>query len=140
MNYGDFTVLVSGDGRHCWVSMCTVPPSLQNDWVGQQICIKFCIKLEHPYTETIQMFPEGHSYGQLVIGSFITTTHPLIHHVSCRVFWQNIKSPGWLCFLTARLGSLWLLAFPKTKITFIREKTSYHWWDLGKYNRAADGD
>ena len=28
----------------------------------------------------------GHSYGQLVIGSFIMTTCPLMHHVSCRVF------------------------------------------------------
>ena len=25
---------------------------------------------------------EGCSYGQLVIGSFITTVHPLMHHVS----------------------------------------------------------
>ena len=26
---------------------------------------------------------EGCSYGQLVIGNFITTTHPLMHHVTC---------------------------------------------------------
>ena len=29
---------------------------------------------------------EGHSYGQLVTGSFITTMHPLLHHVLCRIF------------------------------------------------------
>ena len=29
---------------------------------------------------------EGCSYGQLVIGSFITTMHPLMTHISCRVF------------------------------------------------------
>ena len=23
--------------------------------------------------------------------------HPLLHHVLCRVFWWNIKSPRWLC-------------------------------------------
>ena len=38
---------------------------------------------------------EGHSYGQLVMGSFIRQTHPFMHHVSCRVFLQNIKSPRW---------------------------------------------
>ena len=35
------------------------------------------------------------SYGQLVIGSFITTKRPLIHHILCRGFWWNIKSPRW---------------------------------------------
>ena len=29
--------------------------SIQNDWVEQQICIKFCIKFEHSSVETIQM-------------------------------------------------------------------------------------
>ena len=36
---------------------------------------------------------EGCSYRQLVIGSFITTMCPVVHHVLCRVFLQNIKSP-----------------------------------------------
>ena len=52
--------------------------------VEQLICIKFCIKLEHISMETDDA--EGCSYGQLVIGSFIATMHPLMHHVSCRVF------------------------------------------------------
>ena len=58
---------------------------------------------------------EGHSCGQLVIGSFMTTTGPLMQHVSCRVFWQNIKSPRWLSPLQLRFGTLRLLAFPKLK-------------------------
>ena len=29
-------------------------------------------------------------------GSFIRTMHLLMHHVSCRVFWWNIKWPRWL--------------------------------------------
>ena len=37
------------------------------------------------------------------------------HHVSCRVFWQNIKSPKWLSPLHPRFGALQHLAFPKTK-------------------------
>ena len=39
-----------------------------------------------------------------------------------------------------RFGTLWLLAFPKTKITFEREEISYCQWDSGKYYGAADGD
>ena len=44
-----------------------------------------------------------------------------IHHISCRVFWQNIKSPRWLSPLQSRFGALRLLAFPKIKITFERD-------------------
>ena len=50
--------------------------------VEQQICLKFCVKLEHSFMETSND-SEGHNYGQLVIGSFITTTHPLMHHILC---------------------------------------------------------
>ena len=46
----------------------------------ERVCIKFCNKLE--YWDDSQ----GHSYGQLVIGSFVTTTRPLRYHLSCRVF------------------------------------------------------
>ena len=42
--------------------------------------------------------------------------------------------------LQPRFGALWLLAFPKTKITFEREEISDHGWDSGKYDGAADGD
>ena len=42
--------------------------------------------------------------------------------------------------LQPRFDALLLLAFPKTKITFEREGISDHWWDSGKYNRAADGN
>ena len=65
--------------------------------IEQRICIQFCIKLE---CSSVQMTAgnysdesEGRSSGQLVIGSFTTTTHPLTHHVLCRVSWQNVKSP-----------------------------------------------
>ena len=64
--------------------------------VEQWICIKFCIKLDHSSNGNYSHDSEGHSYGQLVIGSFIRTTHPLIQHVSGITFWWNIKSPRWL--------------------------------------------
>ena len=67
------------------------------------------------------------------------TKCPLTYHASCRVFWWNIKSPRWLSLLLPRFGALWLLAFPKTKITFEWEEISDHQWDSGKYDGAADG-
>ena len=35
------------------------------EWVEQQICIKFCVKLEHSSTETIQMIQKA--FGDDVI-------------------------------------------------------------------------
>ena len=53
------------------------------------------------------------SYGQLVIGNFITTVHPLMHHILCRVFWQNIKPPKWLSPPQLAPCNFWF--FPKLK-------------------------
>ena len=78
--------------------------------------------------------------GQLVNGSFIMKTHPLMHYVSCRVFWWNIKSPRWLSPATAQIWDHWLLSFSKTKIFLEREEISNHQWDSGKYDRTADGE
>ena len=66
------------------------------EWVEQHVYIKFCIKFVHSPAETIRMIQKGRSSGQLVIGSVTMTMHLLMHHVSYRVFWQNIKSPRWL--------------------------------------------
>ena len=68
---------------------------------------------------------EKHSYGPLVIGSFITTVYLLM-----RVHWRNAKLSRWLSPpLQPRFGTLRLLAFPQTKITFEREEISDHQWD-----------
>ena len=83
---------------------------------------------------------EGSSYGQEVTGSFITAMRPLMHHIWCRAFWWDIKSPRWLSPLQLRLGALRLLAFPKTKITFEMEEISDYQWDSRKCDRAADGN
>ena len=88
--------------------------------------------------ETIQM---TQNTAATVTGSFITIARPLLHHISCWVFLarhqitQVTQSP-----LQTRFGSLWLLAFPQTKITFEKEEISDSSWDSGKYNGAADGD
>ena len=55
-------------------------------------------------------------------------------------FGKTSNHPGNSVHLQPRFGSRWLTTFLQTKITFEREEISDHWWDLGKYNRAADGD
>ena len=132
VNNDDFTVLVSGGGTCHWVSMCTVWP-LHSKWLSRvtslhQILHEAWKFLHRNYSDN----SEGCSYGQLVIGSFITTMSLLTHHVSCRVFGWNIKSPQWLSSWQPRFGILWLLAFPKTKITLEREKILDSQWDSGK--------
>ena len=54
---------------------------IHNDWVEQWICTKFFSKLEHFLHRNYLDHSEGHSLGQLLIGSFITTMHLLMHHV-----------------------------------------------------------
>ena len=88
----------------------------------------------------IQYDKNSHSYGQLVIGSFVITMCLLMHYVPCRVFNETSNHPGDSAPLQLRFGALWLLAFPKTKITFEREEISDHWWNSEKYDREADGD
>ena len=76
-------------------------------------------------------------------------------------WWLAASSPQWICWcitscaeffgktsnhpgdsdpLQPIFSALWRLAFRKTKITFEMEKISDHWWDSGKYDRAAGGD
>ena len=75
----------------------------------------------------------------MVIGCYITTTCLLTHHVSCRVSGETSNHPGDSAPLQTSLGTLWLLAFSKTKITLEREEISDHQWDSGKNNGAPDG-
>ena len=56
------------------------------------------------------------------------------------IFGKASNHPGDSAPVQPRFGALWLLAFLQTKITFEREKISYHQWDSGKYDRAVDGD
>ena len=61
--------------------------------VKQWICIKFCVKLEHSSAETIQMIQKAAAMGNGWLAASSTITCSLMHYVSCRVFWWNIKSP-----------------------------------------------
>ena len=60
---------------------------------------------------------------------------------SCAVFLgKTLNHPADSVPLQPRFGTLWLLAFPETKVTFEREEISDNQWDSGKYCGAADGD
>ena len=63
------------------------------EWAEQWICIQF---LSEAWTFLCGNYLDASevcSNGQPVIGNFITTMHPLMHHISYRVFFQNTKAP-----------------------------------------------
>ena len=111
---------------------------IQNDWVEQQICIKFYIKFEHSSIETIMIQKATAMGNWWLAASSWQHTHSCITSPA-EFFGETSNHPGDSAPLQPRFGTLWLLAFPKTKITFEREEISDHWWDSGKYNGAADG-
>ena len=92
----------------------------------------FFIGWEMQYSEN------GHSYGQLLIGSFITTMH--LSHVPCSflVKYQitQVTQPHYSPDLVP--CDLWL--FQKLKSPFKGKKRFHQQWDSEKYNRTADGD
>ena len=127
-----------------WACVLCGHHSQNAERVEQQICIRFCIKLEHSSMETIQMIQKAAAMGNWWLAASsqqcARSTCLLMHHVSCRVFLAKhqitqVTQP----LYSPRFDALWLLVFPKTKITFKGEKISDR-WDSGKYNRAADGD
>ena len=105
-------------------------------WSLHKILCKVWIFLYGNYSDD----SGGRSYGQLVIDSFTMTAYLLMHHISCKVFGETSNHPGDLAPLPTRFGTLHLLGFPKTKITFEREEISDHRWDSGKHSGTDDGD
>ena len=55
-------------------------------------------------------------------------------------FGETSNHPGDSAPLQRISGTMWLLAFLKTKIMFEREEISNHQGDSRKYDRAADGN
>ena len=123
MNNDDFTVLVSGTGRYQWMSTCLCGRSIQNDWVSRAMNLHQILRLAWKFLcGNYSDDSEGRSYGKLVNGSFITTTHPHMHHILCSFFHETSSHPGDSGPLQLRFGKLWLLDFPKTGIIFERER------------------
>ena len=141
VNNDDFTVLVSGavDAIE-WHVYCVAVTVKVIEQVEQCICIKFCVKLEHSSAETIQMIQKA-----TAIGNWWGAASSQQRAHSCvtsheEFFGETSNHPSDSIPLQPRFDALWLLTFPKTKITFEREEISDHWWDSGKYSGAADSD
>ena len=98
------------------------------------------LKLEHSSVETIQMIQKVAAMGNWWLASS-SWQHAHSYIMSPAEFVCEISNHlGDSAPLQPRFGTLQLLAFPKTTITFEREEISDCRWDSGKYNRAADGD
>ena len=108
--------------------------------VKQLTYIKFCIKLEHSSAETIWIIQKATPMSNwwLAASSQQCARSCITSHAD--IFGRTSDHPGDSVPLRPRFGAPKLLSFPKTKITFEREEISDHWWDSGKYDRAADGD
>ena len=119
---------------------CVVVSFKMTQLVEWWICIKFCIKLEHSSTETIQIIQKTTVMGNWWLAAS-SRQHACSSILSCAErFGETSDHPGDSALLQPRCGALWLLAFFKTKITFEKEETANHQWDSGKYDGAADGD
>ena len=108
--------------------------------VRQQICIKFCFKLERSSMETIWMIQKATAMGNRwsEASSWQDVCSCITSHA--QFFGKTSNCPGDSAPLQPRFGALWLLAFPQTKITFEREEISDHQWDSEKYDGASDVD
>ena len=106
----------------------------------QQICVRFCVGLEHSSMEIIWMIQKATAMGNWWLAAS-SWQRGRSHITSCaEVFGETSNHSGDSVSLQPWFGSLRLLSFPKTKITFEREEISDHRWDSGNYDRAADGD
>ena len=117
---------------------CVAVTFKMTEWVEQWICIKFCVKLEHSSVETIQVIQKAAAMGNWWLAA---SSHNMPTHIPQLVqfFGETSNQPGNSSPLQPRFGSLPLLAFPQTKITFEREEISGCQWDSGTYDGAADG-
>ena len=99
---------------------CVTIAFKMTEQVEQRICIKFCMNL-------------------VAMGNWWLAASSWQHACSCitshaEFFGETSNPPGDSDPLQPRFCALWLLAFPKTKITFEREEISDHHWDIGKYD------
>ena len=108
--------------------------------VEQQICIKFCVKLQCASVETIQMIQKVAAMDNWWLAASSWQHAPSCITSHAEFFGETPNYPGDSVPLQPKFGALWLLTFLKTKITFKREEISDHWWDSRKHSGAADGD
>ena len=99
------------------------------EWVEQQIYVKFCVKLEHSSTETIQMTQKATAMGNWWLAASSHNTPAHASHLVQSFFCETSNHPGDSAPYSPDLVPCDLWLFPKLN----------HWWDSGKYDRAAGG-
>ena len=76
---------------------CVAVPFKMTEQVGQQICIKFCIRFEHSSTETIRMIQEAFRDDAM------SAAHIKVWHSICwkwSTFWKACnKQNTWECWM-----------------------------------------
>ena len=129
-------------GKCHWVSMCTVWLS-HSKWPREQSkesASNFALSLNIPPPKLFRWFrrPQLGATGDWQLPCDNVPAHA--SRLMQSFFWETSNHPGDSAPLQPRFGALWLLAFPKTKITFEKEEIPDHQWDSGKYHRTADRD
>ena len=101
------------------------------EWVERWICINFVWSLNLPLWKLFWWFRRLQLW---VTGDWQLHHNNVPTHAShlVKFFGETSNPPGDSASLQPRFGTLWLLAFPKTKITFERKEISGHQWDSGK--------
>ena len=110
---------------------CVAITLKMTEQVEQQICIKFCFKLEQSSKETIWMTQKAAATGSQWLAAS-SWQHAYLYIMSCAEFFGETYHPGDSAPLHPRFGSLQLLAFLKPKITSEREEISDCQWDSEK--------
>ena len=94
VNSDDPTVLVSGGGRHRWVSMCVALTFKMTEKIEQWICIKFCVKLEHSSVGTIWMIQKVTTMGNWWLVASHDNVTPHASHLVQSFFGEISNHPG----------------------------------------------
>ena len=139
VNNDDFTALVSGGSRLCWVSLCTVWPS-HSKWLSRaKIYIKFSVKPEHSSMETIQMIQEAATMDNWwLAASSRQCAHSCIT-ARADFLGETSNHPGHSAPYSPDLVPCNFWLFPKLKSPLKRKR--FQTTDEIKENdRAADGD
>ena len=88
---------------------------IQNDWVEQQICIKFCVKLEHSSTETIWMIQKAAAMGTWWLAASSPQSPWLCIISPADFFGKTSNHAGDSAPLQPRFGTCSFWIFPKLK-------------------------
>ena len=119
---------------------CVAVTFKMTEQVEQWICIRFCIKLERSSLNTIWMIQKAAAMRNWWLAASPQQWAHLRITSHAEFSGETLNHPGDSTPTQPRFGALWLMAFPKTKITFERKEISNHQWELGKYDGPADGN